>query len=93
MKKKTKRILAGIAAFLIILSILLTFTGCASNPSESVAVEDAPSMFVTVERAGSWLVVYHRDTKVMYTVSFAPYNCGTFTLLVNADGTPMLWEE
>lgn len=21
------------------------------------------------------------------------YNYGTFTLLVNADGTPMLWEE
>ena len=93
MKKKTKRILAGIAAFLIIASCVLACTGCAKNEAESVAVEDTPSMFVEVERAGSWRIVYHKDTKVMYVVSFGSYNCGTFTLLVNADGTPMLWEE
>lgn len=30
--------------------------------------------------------------KVMYAVSGGAYNNGTFTLLVNPDGTPMLWE-
>lgn len=92
MKKSTKRILAGLAAFLIIASIVLTFSGCAVNKTETVATEENPSMFVEVERAGSWRVVYHKDTKVMYAVSFGAYNLGTFTLLVNADGTPMLWE-
>ena len=92
MKKSTKRILAGLAAFLIIASIVLTFSGCAVNKTETVATEENPSMFVEVERAGSWQVVYHKDTKVMYAVSFGAYNLGTFTLLVNADGTPMLWE-
>ena len=92
MKKSTKHILAGLAAFLIIVSIVLTFSGCAVNKTETVATEENPSMFVEVERTGSWRVMYHKDTKVMYAVSLGAYNLGTFTLLVNADGTPMLWE-
>lgn len=51
------------------------------------------SMFVEVERANSWRVLCHRDTRVMYAVSDGSYNYGTFTLLVDADGNPMLYEE
>ena len=51
------------------------------------------SMFVELEAADSWIIVYHRTTKVMYAVSDGSYNYGTFTLLVNADGSPMLYEE
>ncbi len=40
-----------------------------------------------------WLIVYRRETKVMYAVSNSNHNVGTFTLLVNADGTPMLWRD
>ena len=36
-------------------------------------------------------IVYNRYTKVMYTVSDGSYNRGTFTVLVNSDGSPMLW--
>jgi hypothetical protein len=50
------------------------------------------SMFISVEATDTWRVVYHKETKVMYAVSRGYYNCGTFTLLVNADGTPMIWE-
>ena len=92
MKRKTKRIIAGLAAFLIITCSVLVFTGCASNYTESEVVEDTPSMFVVVERGTSWVVMYHKDTKVMYAVSNGSYNYGTFTLLVDADGTPMVWE-
>lgn len=45
-----------------------------------------------VEDMSTWKVVYHKKTKVMYAVSDGSYNYGTFTLLVNADGTPMIWE-
>lgn len=48
------------------------------------------SMFVMVEHWGDWYVVCHRDTRVMYVVG---RNSGTFTMLSNADGTPMLWER
>lgn len=50
-------------------------------------------MFVEIERTDSWKVVYHKETKVMYAVSFGGYNSGNFTLLVNDDGSPMLWKE
>ena len=49
-------------------------------------------MFVEREEANRWIIVYHKETKVMYAVSYGSYNIGTFTLLVNADGTPMLYK-
>lgn len=71
-----------------------TLAACGSEVEKadsSVGDPETKSMFVQVECAGSWEVVYHRDTKVMYSVSHADYNRGTMTLLVNADGTPMIY--
>lgn len=76
----------------LILALCVTFTGCSKNPIESKVVEETPSMFVKVESSSYWCVVYHRETKVMYVVSTGYYNMGNFTLLVNPDGTPMLYE-
>ena len=94
MKKTTKRILAGLAAFLIIASIALMFTGCSSVRAEATEIEDADdgSTFILVDADYYCWIVYHKDTKVMYAVSRSGYNAGTYTLLVNADGTPMIWE-
>ena len=50
-------------------------------------------MFIEVEQAMCWKIVYHKETKVMYAVSDGSYNHGTFTLLVNAYGTPMLYKD
>ena len=52
------------------------------------------SMFIIVEGSGmdSYRIVYHRDTKVMYAISCGGYNCGNFTVLLNPDGSPMLWK-
>ena len=96
MKKTIKRIVAGLAAFLIIVSIVVMFTGCASTRAEAKAKEvddtDDGNTFILVNADYYCWVVYHKDTKVMYAVSRAPNNIGTYTLLVNADGTPMIWE-
>ena len=95
MGKTVKRIVAGLAAFLIIVSIILMFTGCASTRAEAKEVDDVDdgNTFVLVDADYYCWVVYHKDTKVMYAVSRSPNNIGTYTLLVNADGTPMIWEE
>ena len=83
---------------LILVSLaILTFTGCSCAKVETVneqntAEETSSSMFVEVENTSIWKVVYHKDTKVMYTVSYSGYNSGNFTLLVNPDGTPMVYE-
>ena len=95
MRKTVKRIVAGLAAFLIIVSIILMFTGCASIGTEAKEVEETGdgNTFVLVDADYYCWVVYHKDTKVMYAVSRSPNNIGTYTLLVNADGTPMIWKE
>lgn len=55
-------------------------------------IDSDVSMFVEVERSINWQIVYHRDTKVMYAVSDGDYNRGTFTLLVDENGLPMIYE-
>jgi hypothetical protein len=50
------------------------------------------SMFIQVEDGNCYKIVYHRETKVMYAISYGHYNGGNFTVMLNADGTPMLWE-
>lgn len=92
MRKIIKRIVAGLAAFLIILSIAVMFAGCASTRAEATEVDDG-NTFILVDADYYCWIVYHKDTKVMYAVSRSGYNAGTYTVLVNADGTPMIWEE
>ena len=76
----------------VMLAVMLLISGCGKDVAESDSGDDS-SMFVSVERAGTWRVVYHKDTKVMYAVSHGGYNSGTFTLLVDRDGKPLLWED
>lgn len=94
MKMKMK--MKAIKSFVVVLAFAVAcvmFTGCGNkNPTESKVVEEEPSMFVVVESGAYWNVLYHRETKVMYAVSRGYYNMGNFTLLVNPDGTPMLYE-
>lgn len=50
------------------------------------------SMFIEVESTYTWRIVYHKETKVMYAVSDGSYNYGTFTLLVDENGKPLLYK-
>ena len=80
----------------MITMILLSFglTGCGVTPQyEESASESECSMFVVVEDGVDYSIVYHKDTKVMYSISDGAYNRGTFTVMLNADGTPMLYGE
>ena len=92
MKKTIKRIVAGLAAFLIVALTVLMFAGCTSTRAEAKEVDDG-NTFILVDADYYCWIVYHKDTKVMYAVSRSGYNVGTYTVLVNADGTPMIWEE
>jgi len=80
---------------LLITSILCLFifllSGCVKHQSASA---DSDKTFITIETSlnPSYDIVYHKDTKVMYAVSHGHNNAGNFTLLVNPDGTPMLYE-
>ena len=85
-------------SFIILITmVLLSFglTGCFADYGAEQQYEESQSeysMFVNVEYTSFYDIVYHEDTKVMYAISRGGYNQGTFTVLVNADGTPMLYE-
>jgi hypothetical protein len=90
-----KRMKKLIAFLMTIALCACLFVGCSGSPvnQSSTYNEDNPSMFVTIEYVSeNWRVVYHKDTKVMYAVSAASYNRGVFTVMLNPDGTPMIWE-
>lgn len=86
---------------LIILMLLFMFllTGCGERTDSQEKSQDSKEtdMFVTIQKSDNYEhpydIVYQRDTKVMYAVSRGAYNSGTFTVLVNPDGTPLLYEE
>lgn len=82
--------------FLIMILFILLLTGC-SKRTEITDSQDSQeaNMFICIQESDLnqyYDVVYHKDTKVMYAVSHGGYNSGNFTLLVNPDGTPMLYE-
>lgn len=79
-----------VLVFLLAVAVL-TVSGCSDGMDEEPRA-DTSKMFTRVETCGSFEVVYDKDTKVMYVVSLASYNCGNVTLLVNSDGTPKIWK-
>ena len=89
-----KKVLAVIFALVVVVSVsarVVSVSACGANQPEKVDNADSSSRFVIVEDADSWYVVADKDTRVMYVVSDGFYNRSTFTLLVNADGTPLVY--
>ena len=94
-----KALLIWLVLFLIICAIII-FTGCKASTQKVVEVKaPSSSLFTIVEinKELEFYVVYMKETKVMYTVSmkhsFEGGTSGVFTLLVNPDGSPMIYKE
>ena len=76
-----------------LVAVFLLLSGCAK--AEAKKAEPEPqnvSRFVVIEEAMIWDVVADRHTGVMYAVSRGGYNHGNFTLLVDAEGKPLIWK-
>lgn len=90
-----KQFIVVVCMIIALVSIVL-LTAYNPIPTDHDGISSDDSMFVICESTSaskSFYVVYHKDTKVMYAVSASGNNYGNFTLLVNPDGTPMLWED
>lgn len=87
--KKRKNFLIVI----IVISMILLLTRGSGITVERIGSENNISMFVVVEHAKTWDVVYHKDTKVMYVISKGPYNKGNFTVMLDSKGMPLLYEN
>lgn len=81
-----------ILLIITVLTIILA-TGCAKveNKTEQEPVD--VSRFERVEITAVWEIVADRETGVMYAVSRGMHNQGTFTVLVDADGKPLIWDK
>jgi len=91
MTKKEKIISSIVIAFFA----LLLFGGIGillyANSKKS-EVHAGNGYFKTVVFDSHCCIVYDPNTMVMYTISTGSYNWGTATLLVNPDGTPLLYD-
>lgn len=87
MKKWRRRVLIFAITFMLFIGL----TACDYTEVEKESKKES-SMFIKIEEAPYWSVVYNRETKVMYAVSNGYYNSGTFTLLVDENGKPMLYQ-
>jgi len=77
---------------LVLIIPLFIFTGCTTMESVAPSNEtESISMFILVEEGEGYIIVYHRDTNVMYAVSNSVYNCGNFTVMVDSEGNPLLY--
>lgn len=80
---------------LVILMAIVLCTGLITGCNGMLEVDEDhtnESSFVRVEDGDSYWIVYHKETKVMYIFSTGSYNAGSACLMLNADGTPMVWE-
>lgn len=85
---KLKVFLIALAA-----SVLLAIpVGCAKTVAEGDDISEV-SRFMVVEEGATWSVVYDKETLVMYAVSGGTYNRGTFTVLVDETGKPLLYDN
>lgn len=74
-----------------LLLILLMLVGCGIT-TRAESESGKSKRFATIETGQTYLIVVDRKTWVMYAVSDGAYNHGTFTLLVDKDGNPLIWD-
>lgn len=79
---------------MIALLSCLILAGCGS--AEKTEEAEEPTNVTRFEKVDGVSYLYDvyadRDTGVMYAVSRGTYNQGNFTVLVDADGKPLLWK-
>lgn len=81
-----------VLAIILLVIMMLPLTACRTKRTSEV-VKGETSRMVYVEETGAYCIVYDRETKVMYAVSNSGYNYGNFTLLVDANGDPLLYKD
>lgn len=91
-----RAVITFIVLTLILMAMVAVFAGCEQMPTvkEGAKKGGGDSLFTIIEYNDSmgYMIVYMNDTKVMYAVSTGMDNHGDFLVLVNADGSPMVYE-
>lgn len=83
--KSKKIVILGI----IFLAITLFLAGCSLENNNN----EENYRFIKIYEKGSVKIFYDKETKVEYAVRSNGYGGTSMTLLVNADGKPLLYED
>lgn len=75
-----KTLLVIVLVLILIVSLCGCEEGRSGNPAKSI------------QQCTEGMIVVDSTTGVMYWMSTGAYNVGTLTLLINADGSPKIWE-
>lgn len=71
----------------------LVLTGCSDHPKvNDNQSSELPTYFVAISDEYCHEIVYDTRTGVEYSRSGGSYNGGTLTLLVDADGNPLIYK-
>lgn len=89
---KLVAIIAFVLAVFVSLMIIAFLMDVAVSEinSEVEAVDE--DRFVTLSYDTNYYIVYDKETMVQYAVSNGSYNRGTFVMLVDKDGKPLIYE-
>ena len=75
-----------------ILMLSLLLAGCGSSSESDAGDGESQKRFVLVEHTWDYEIMVDKETRVMYVVSNGSYNYGTFTLMVDENGKPLIWK-
>lgn len=92
MKRMIAIFILPVTLAIFILTLALTGCGEVFSPVEKAEESVEISRFIEIERAIGWKIVADKETGVMYAVSNGGYNTGNFTLLVDENGKPLIWD-
>lgn len=79
----------------LVLALGLMLAGCVKGKVDAGQIADSEvdnRMFMVVSNEWYGQVLVDKATGVMYWMSWGSHNTGNLTLLINADGTPRIWE-
>ena len=71
-----------------VLLMVLFMTSC----NDDIGKPSTVDRFEVVDRTYVYYIVYDKETLVMYAISAGSYNQGNITVLVDADGKPLLYK-
>lgn len=80
-------------AMAIICMLVFLIVACAMFRKIEDKNFEETSMFCQVEDNAYWTVYYHKKTKVMWIRNKGNFGGKDFEVLVDADGSPMIWEK
>ncbi len=71
----------------------LFLLGCSKERAvKEIEYSSVPSYFVKISSENGGDIIYDTRTGVQYWRSMGSYNSGTLTMLVGADGNPLLYK-